>query len=87
MTDAERAARCAWICYVTARIHGDGDDHVFELIQETKATLWSLGEAERAAHLAWRTSVLDRLDAALHEFCPGGGECCAPAFWPKRGQE
>lgn len=87
MTDLERAARCAWVCYMSARIQGDGSDTMFELLQETKTTLWALDEPGRKAHLAWRMQVLARLDAALHEFCPGEGDCCDPVFWPKKTTE
>lgn len=86
MSEADRAARCAWICYVQARLDGDGAEVLFELASETKTTLWALDGAARAAHLSWRDDVRARLELALHDFCPGGGDCCDEVFWPKAGQ-
>ena len=71
MTENERKAQRAWLCYVTERLeHGTASHATFT---EWLVACKPLTYPEKDAHDAWRGTVTAALQKTVQSFHPGEG--------------
>lgn len=82
LDDKERQARCAWACYLDDLVAMHGGMTVEDSLIEVGKKFSALSAEQQKSHLAWRESMGAALEEAIHDHCPGHGDCCDRTFWP-----
>ncbi len=79
MTEKERRARCAWLCWLGEQAEGIASKNS-ESYEEVRRTVEAMVPFEKMEHFGWREYVHNAMERTLQRFCPSG-DCCDAASW------